>query len=78
MRTIKEQTGWEMEMSHYSVPLGCSAGSCEGSWTVLHSGGGLGKCACFCAEGIGSPSPANEGGSSCGGARNKKPHVKQL
>eukprot|EP00962_Isochrysis_galbana_P039631 scaffold14246_cov105-Isochrysis_galbana.AAC.4 len=35
------------------------------------------KCACFCAEGIGSPSPAKEGGSSCGGANNKKPHVKQ-
>eukprot|EP00962_Isochrysis_galbana_P010293 scaffold2849_cov121-Isochrysis_galbana.AAC.2 len=30
----------------------------------------LGKCACFCAEGIGSPSPAKEGGLSCGGANN--------
>eukprot|EP00962_Isochrysis_galbana_P044499 scaffold17291_cov127-Isochrysis_galbana.AAC.3 len=30
----------------------------------------LGKCACFCAEGIGSPSPAaKEGGLSCGGLR---------
>jgi len=28
----------------------------------------LGKCACFCAEGIGSPSPVKEGGSSCGGS----------
>eukprot|EP00962_Isochrysis_galbana_P024272 scaffold7422_cov134-Isochrysis_galbana.AAC.10 len=32
----------------------------------------LGKCACFCAEGIGSPSPAKEGGLSCGGANNSK------
>eukprot|EP00962_Isochrysis_galbana_P048347 scaffold20106_cov111-Isochrysis_galbana.AAC.7 len=32
----------------------------------------LGKCACFCAEGIGSPSPAKEGGLSCGGANNDK------
>eukprot|EP00962_Isochrysis_galbana_P003686 scaffold1044_cov120-Isochrysis_galbana.AAC.27 len=32
----------------------------------------LGKCACVCvcAEGIGSPSPAKEGGLSCGGANN--------
>eukprot|EP00962_Isochrysis_galbana_P044164 scaffold17047_cov104-Isochrysis_galbana.AAC.4 len=38
----------------------------------------LGKCACFCAEGIGSPSPAKEGGGlSCGGANNNEPHVKQ-
>eukprot|EP00962_Isochrysis_galbana_P042185 scaffold15689_cov135-Isochrysis_galbana.AAC.11 len=34
----------------------------------------LGKCACFCAEGIGigCPSPAKEGGSSCGGAETRK------
>eukprot|EP00962_Isochrysis_galbana_P038747 scaffold13787_cov145-Isochrysis_galbana.AAC.4 len=37
----------------------------------------LGKCACFCAEGIGSPSPAKEGGLSCGSTNNNEPHVKQ-
>eukprot|EP00962_Isochrysis_galbana_P022986 scaffold6887_cov126-Isochrysis_galbana.AAC.5 len=38
----------------------------------------LGKCACFCAEGIGSPSPAKEGGLSCGGAKQQETTCKAM